>query len=71
MNSVADYQPGIFFKYTISPFQHVIREERKPFTYLLIRVCAVIGGTMSVAAPSSVDLQISKLFDSLMYKYRK
>ena len=50
LNSVADYEPGIFFKYKISPFQHVIREERKPLSYLFVRICAVIGGTMSVIA---------------------
>lgn len=56
MNSVADYEPGIFFKYSISPFQHVIKEERKPLSYLLVRVCAVIGGTMSVTDPSSDEM---------------
>ena len=50
LNSVPDYEQGILFMNIISAFHHVIREERKPLSYLFVRICAVIGGTMSVIA---------------------
>ena len=47
-NGYADLEPGVIFKYRISPFMHVIQEDRKPLSSLLVRICAVIGGTMAV-----------------------
>lgn len=48
LNGYADHQPGIFFHYSISPFMHVIRMEKESFSFFLIRLCAVLGGTMAV-----------------------
>ena len=48
LNGLADMEPGIFFKYHISPFMHVIQEDQKLLSSLLVRICAVIGGTMAV-----------------------
>ncbi|MCJ1367771.1 hypothetical protein MMC16_006905 [Acarospora aff. strigata] len=43
--------PGVFFSYDISPMKVINREERtKTFTGFLTGVCAVIGGTLTVAA---------------------
>ena len=43
--------PGIFFSYDISPMKVINKEERtKTFTGFLTGVCAVIGGTLTVAA---------------------
>lgn len=43
--------PGIFFSYDISPMKVINRESRpKTFTGFLTGVCAVIGGTLTVAA---------------------
>ncbi|KAI9804010.1 MAG: hypothetical protein M1833_000291 [Piccolia ochrophora] len=43
--------PGVFFSYDISPMKVINREERsKSFTGFLTGVCAVIGGTLTVAA---------------------
>ncbi|EED16857.1 COPII-coated vesicle membrane protein Erv46, putative [Talaromyces stipitatus ATCC 10500] len=43
--------PGVFFNYDISPMKVVNREVRpKTFTGFLTGVCAVIGGTLTVAA---------------------
>lgn len=47
-SGIADIEPGLFFKYRISPFEHVIREERKPFWSLIVRLCGVMGGMMAV-----------------------
>lgn len=48
LNGYADHQPGIFFHYSISPFMHVIRMEKESVSFFLIRLCAVLGGTMAV-----------------------
>ncbi|QIW96202.1 hypothetical protein AMS68_001720 [Peltaster fructicola] len=43
--------PGVFFSYDISPMKVVNREARsKSFTGFLVGVCAVVGGTLTVAA---------------------
>ena len=43
--------PGVFFSYDISPMKVINREERtKSFAGFLTGVCAVIGGTLTVAA---------------------
>jgi len=43
--------PGVFFSYDISPMKVINRETRvKSFTGFLVGVCAVIGGTLTVAA---------------------
>lgn len=43
--------PGVFFNYDISPMKVINREARpKTFTGFLTGVCAVIGGTLTVAA---------------------
>lgn len=43
--------PGVFFSYDISPMKVVNREERaKSFSGFLTGLCAVIGGTLTVAA---------------------
>lgn len=43
--------PGVFFSYDISPMKVINREMRtKTFTGFLTGVCAIIGGTLTVAA---------------------
>jgi endoplasmic reticulum-Golgi intermediate compartment protein 3 len=43
--------PGVFFSYDISPMKVINREQRpKSFASFLAGVCAVIGGTLTVAA---------------------
>ncbi|KAI6250486.1 hypothetical protein HI914_01787 [Erysiphe necator] len=43
--------PGVFFSYDISPMKIVNREERsKSFTGFLSGLCAIVGGTLTVAA---------------------
>lgn len=43
--------PGVFFSYDISPMKVINREERsKNFTGFLTGLCAIIGGTLTVAA---------------------
>ncbi|KAI0484805.1 DUF1692-domain-containing protein [Xylariaceae sp. FL0804] len=43
--------PGVFFSYDISPMKVVNREERaKSFAGFLTGLCAVLGGTLTVAA---------------------
>ncbi|KAI1503262.1 endoplasmic reticulum vesicle transporter-domain-containing protein [Biscogniauxia marginata] len=43
--------PGVFFSYDISPMKVINREERaKTFSGFLTGLCAVIGGTLTVAA---------------------
>lgn len=53
-SGAADFEPGLFFKYRISPFEHVIREERRPLGSLAVRLCGVMGGTMAVGIGSGV-----------------
>ena len=47
-SGTADVEPGLFFKYRISPFEHVIREDRREFGSLMVRLCGVMGGMMAV-----------------------
>ena len=48
---VAGGIPAVFFNYDISPMKVINRESRpKTFSAFLIGVCAVIGGTLTVAA---------------------
>ncbi|KAL3424844.1 COPII-coated vesicle membrane protein [Phlyctema vagabunda] len=43
--------PGVFFSYDISPMKVINREERtKSFAGFLTGLCAIIGGTLTVAA---------------------
>ncbi|KEZ44299.1 Uncharacterized protein C24B11.08c [Scedosporium apiospermum] len=43
--------PGVFFSYDISPMKVINREQKsKTFTGFLTGLCAVIGGTLTVAA---------------------
>lgn len=43
--------PGVFFSYDISPMKVINKEQRpKTFTTFLTGICAVIGGTLTVAA---------------------
>jgi hypothetical protein len=43
--------PGVFFSYDISPMKVINREVReKTFSGFLVGLCAVIGGTLTVAA---------------------
>ncbi|KAK3046594.1 ER-derived vesicles protein erv46 [Extremus antarcticus] len=43
--------PGVFFSYDISPMKVINREARaKSFSAFLVGVCAVVGGTLTVAA---------------------
>ena len=43
--------PGVFFNYDISPMKVINRETRpKTFTNFLTGICAIIGGTLTVAA---------------------
>ncbi|RKF71309.1 Uncharacterized protein C24B11.08c [Golovinomyces cichoracearum] len=43
--------PGVFFSYDISPMKVINREERtKSFTGFLTGLCAIFGGTLTVAA---------------------
>ncbi|KAL0938715.1 copii-coated vesicle membrane protein [Colletotrichum truncatum] len=43
--------PGVFFSYDISPMKVINREERaKTFTGFLTGLCAIVGGTLTVAA---------------------
>jgi hypothetical protein len=43
--------PGVFFNYDISPMKVINKETRpKTFTGFLTGVCAIIGGTLTVAA---------------------
>ena len=58
---VADHEPGIFLEFHISPFMHVIEETRHSLQYLLIRVCAVIGGIMAVTVMCFFDIDLQVL----------
>ena len=50
-NSARGGIPGVFFSYDISPMKVINKEERtKTFAGFLTGVCAVIGGTLTVAA---------------------
>jgi len=43
--------PGVFFSYDISPMKVINRETRsKSFVGFLTGICAIIGGTLTVAA---------------------
>ncbi|PSK42444.1 hypothetical protein B9Z65_4358 [Elsinoe australis] len=43
--------PGVFFSYDISPMKVINREARsKSFSGFLVGICAIIGGTLTVAA---------------------
>ncbi|KAI9711396.1 MAG: hypothetical protein M1828_001941 [Chrysothrix sp. TS-e1954] len=61
--------PGVFFSYDISPMKVINRERRsKSFSAFLVGVCAVVGGTLTVAAAIDRGLyeggrRIKKLHD--------
>jgi hypothetical protein len=41
-------QPGLFFRYDISPYSVHYKQERKSFPHFLTALCAVIGGVWTV-----------------------
>ncbi|OQR83742.1 endoplasmic reticulum-Golgi intermediate compartment protein [Achlya hypogyna] len=51
--------PGVFFIFDISPFMVQMDAARVPFTHFVMRVCAIIGGMVSIAG----------FVDSLLYHY--
>ncbi|CAI5738023.1 unnamed protein product [Hyaloperonospora brassicae] len=41
--------PGTFFVYDLSPFMVKVENKRMPFTHFLTKVCAIVGGVISIA----------------------
>lgn len=41
--------PGVYFFYDISPIKVTFKEERTPFLHFITYLCAIIGGTFTVA----------------------
>lgn len=46
-NSMAEFFPGIFFKYDIEPVSLIITDTRMPFLQFLIRLLGVLGGIVA------------------------
>ncbi|XP_052225119.1 endoplasmic reticulum-Golgi intermediate compartment protein 1-like [Dreissena polymorpha] len=46
---IANKNPAVWFKYQLSPITVQYREMRKPLYHFLTTVCAIIGGTFTVA----------------------
>mmetsp|Transcript_25413 Transcript_25413/g.76330 ORF Transcript_25413/g.76330 Transcript_25413/m.76330 type:complete len:416 (-) Transcript_25413:13-1260(-) len=42
--------PGVFFVYDFSAFMVEVTRHRTPFSHLLVRVCAIVGGVSTVVA---------------------
>ena len=40
--------PGIFFIYDLTPFMHIITDQKMTLAHFLVRCCAVIGGVAAV-----------------------
>lgn len=40
--------PGIFFIYDMSPFMVEVQRSRKPLLHTFTRLCAIIGGVLSI-----------------------
>ncbi|OQR89301.1 endoplasmic reticulum-Golgi intermediate compartment protein [Thraustotheca clavata] len=51
--------PGVFFIFDISPFMVQMDVASVPFTHFLMRICAIIGGMISIAG----------FIDSFLYHY--
>eukprot|EP01112_Ceratiomyxa_fruticulosa_P008663 TRINITY_DN2243_c0_g1_i1.p1 TRINITY_DN2243_c0_g1~~TRINITY_DN2243_c0_g1_i1.p1 ORF type:complete len:307 (-),score=47.40 TRINITY_DN2243_c0_g1_i1:292-1212(-) len=41
-------QPGIFFKYELSPYQVTYKEHREQFSHFIASLCAILGGVFVV-----------------------
>ncbi|CAH0515687.1 unnamed protein product [Peronospora belbahrii] len=41
--------PGTFFVYDFSPFMVKVENDRMPFTHFLTKICAIVGGVISIA----------------------
>ncbi|KAF4322422.1 hypothetical protein BBO99_00000258 [Phytophthora kernoviae] len=41
--------PGTFFVFDLSPFMVKVENDRVPFTHFLTKICAIIGGVISIA----------------------
>lgn len=46
--------PGAFFVFDLSPFMVKVENERVPFTHFLTKICAIIGGVVSVRVDNLV-----------------
>ncbi|XP_052772516.1 endoplasmic reticulum-Golgi intermediate compartment protein 1-like isoform X2 [Mya arenaria] len=46
---IANRKPAVWFKYELSPITVQYRETRQPFYHFLTTVCAIVGGTFTVA----------------------
>ncbi len=53
--------PGIFFVYEMSPFMIEAKGSTIPFTHLLTKLCAIVGGVLTVVG----------VLDSLVFKVQK
>jgi endoplasmic reticulum-Golgi intermediate compartment protein 3 len=53
--------PGIFFVYQISPFMIEAKGSSIPFTHFLTKVCAIVGGVLTVMS----------VLDGLVFKIQK
>ena len=42
------YVAGTFFVYDLSPFMVKVENKRMPLTHFLTKVCAIVGGVISV-----------------------
>ncbi|KAE8983704.1 hypothetical protein PR003_g23936 [Phytophthora rubi] len=41
--------PGTFFVFDLSPFMVKVENDRMPFTHFLTKICAIVGGVISIA----------------------
>lgn len=41
--------PGTFFVFDLSPFMVKVENDRVPFTHFLTKICAIVGGVISIA----------------------
>lgn len=41
--------PGAFFVFDLSPFMVKVENDRVPFTHFLTKICAIVGGVVSIA----------------------
>lgn len=51
--SLSLYHTGAFFVFDLSPFMVKVENDRVPFTHFLVKICAIIGGVVSVRGFSS------------------
>jgi hypothetical protein len=72
--------PGAFFVFDMSPFMVKVENDRMPLTHFLTKICAIVGGVVSVRLAcrvtnredasltlSSLLSQIAGFVDSFMY----